>query len=198
MKSLTDVCDIVCTNPLDKFTWQEWKDAFKDEGLTILEDESALGDTEEISADTARLAISCCKIQLPESEIEVVEAGNKISIKEWRDQYTKISQEFPLGRTLYTEKSNPVRLEINLPPDKPPFIFTRAYVPKIVGCKLDWFVQGKDDNNEFGLKVIILNKSRDEVIRKFGLRDSLVFVKAVTITKLSTSGKSLLGVVSEW
>lgn len=99
----------------------------------------------------------------------------------------------------YVEDSGTlVGLEIDCTPGRSPFIFARAYVRSIVGCWPEWFLYDMTEESMHGFKVILHAKSRDAVLRKFGLKLPKIGVHKLKILGLSKSKQSLIAHVEEW
>lgn len=121
----------------------------------------------------------------------------KMTVGEWRRKYDEVSKNPPVDRFIQAEEGQ-IRLEMELHPGKPPFIFTRVYILNIVGIEPAWYAQGADNTNSFGWKVILLPKSRDEALKRLGVTRNVVFVKTIRVIKMSESQRSLLGEIVEW
>lgn len=125
-------------------------------------------------------------------------------IKEWCDEYTELAAHPPEdGDFLYARDSNGIpqmiKLEVELIVGRTPFIFTRANLPQEVGSKLEWYGQGINDlPNYSGWKVVIADRSKAEVIRRFTLALTVIPVKSIRILRQSKTGKSLIGEVVQF
>jgi len=203
--NVSEAMDQVCVNPLDKLTWGEWKNEFKAAGVLIVDDDSGFLDDKVLSALEARAAITRCTTMyeqpsesFEQATFEIVKPeSKKMTIGEWRKAYDEIRENPPIENFVRAE-SGPIRLEVELHPGNPPFIFTRLYIRNIVGVEPAWFAQGKDQTNSFGWKVVLLPKSRDDVIKKYGVKHNVIFVKTLRILKMSASKRSLLAEVCEF
>lgn len=103
------------------------------------------------------------------------------------------------GAILEAYGGGTARLNIELVEGKDPFIYGRAYVPSIVGQPISgWVLHEYDSKNTSGIKVILLPKARDEVIRRYGAAAGTVPVLSLRVVHKSRSGKSLLAEVAEW
>jgi hypothetical protein len=91
-----------------------------------------------------------------------------------------------------------VKLTLEFYPGRAPLIFGRVYLPQIVGTEPKWVLQGETETMNFGWKVLLRPKSRDEVIKKFGLGSDSVLVKSLIVRKISETGDSLQADVHEW
>lgn len=139
-------------------------------------------------------------VKVAEVAVEAPDRKLKRSeINEWRREFQKYYDHPPMSSYyLKTEDDSPIKLEIVLSPGKPPFICTRAYVPMVVGAKLGWFAQKQGDRSSYGWKVILLPKSRDEAVKRFGLQNTEIYVKTLKIIKMADTGRSLLAEIAEW
>jgi len=103
------------------------------------------------------------------------------------------------GAILEAYGGGTARLNIELNEGKEPFIYGRAYVPSIVGQPIGgWVLHDYDSKNTSGIKVILLPRARDEVLRRYGAPAGTVPVLSLRVVHLSRSGKSLLAEVAEW
>ena len=132
-------------------------------------------------------------------------ANEKMEPGEWREEYQYMLDNPPESGDFLLPKVRPdesdsalVKLEIECVPGRPPFIFARAYVPNIVGERPNWYVHDKASKACHGWKAVLHPKSRDEVIRKFGIKDVYVFVKRLRVIRKSVTGQSLVCEVDEW
>lgn len=91
-----------------------------------------------------------------------------------------------------------IKLEMELQQGRPPFIFARIFVPLTVGQKPEWVAHGIKSKTNHGWKVILHQRSRDEAIRKFGVRETMIPVKKLKILRSSETGQSLVATVEEW
>lgn len=132
--------------------------------------------------------------------LEIVRSSEhrQLTIEEWRQEYTRLSANAPLDTVLETDDGSPIRVEIELQLAKPPFLFTRAYIPNIVGARLGWFAQKKGDVNSHGWKLVLLPKSRDEAVKRYGIARNTIYVQRIKVIKMSGTQRSLLGEITEW
>jgi hypothetical protein len=125
-------------------------------------------------------------------------------IQEWTEEYRALLDSPPCDdEVLYTHpdefgNKRPARLFVKVETGKPPFIYATAYVPDVVGCELGWRIRGIDENVIHGWKVILCARSRQEVIRRYGLSMRIIPVTSIKITGESESKQSLLGEVHEF
>jgi hypothetical protein len=151
-------------------------------------DESGIYTDESIvSGEQALIAVKSVKFTLTDP------------VAEWRKAY-QILFKSPIesGTVLTTANGDPAKLTIQFSNGSQPFIFGKAYIPDTVGETLGRFLQSIKEPVRFGLKVILLPKSRGEVIARFGLGENEVGVKSLKIIRYSTSRESLLGEVHQW
>lgn len=207
-----DAIQAVCENDRDRLPWAQWLSAFNAAGITVTDDDSGFMESKMLSAEEAKSAIARCTIKFKPPEdmddsvevatVEVVKPATTapkktLTVSEWRRAYDQVAQNPPIGKMI-TAEEGPIRLEIELNPGQPPFIYSRAYIRNVVGEIPDWFAQGAKQTNSFGWKLVLLNKSRDEVIRKLGVSKNVIFVKTIHVMKMSDSRRALLGEVVEW
>lgn len=123
-----------------------------------------------------------------------------MSKDQWAEQFDKTLSVLPgEGAILEAYGGGSARLNIELVEGKDPFIFGRAYVPSIVGNAIaGWVLHDYDSKNTSGIKVILLPRARDEVLRRYGAAAGTVPVLSLRVVHLSRSGKSLLAEVAEW
>lgn len=126
---------------------------------------------------------------------------------EWRQAYQEVLDNTPqrgdvLRAADYMEKpdeANPnrgkVALNIDCTNGSNPFVYARLYIG---GTPPDWYLYGPENTSFYGWKVVLHPKSRDEVVRRFGVMSNTVFVRGLTIVSHAVSGKSLIAQVSEW
>lgn len=122
----------------------------------------------------------------------------KLTIDEWRAAYRELANTAPVERFLVTSDGSPIRVDINCVEGKPPFMYTKAFIPNIVGGTLDWYAQREGDEDIIGWKVILLPKARDEAMRHFDITQPYGLVTKIRIVRMAESGKSLLGEVASW
>lgn len=123
----------------------------------------------------------------------------KQSITEWRREFQRYFSYPPTeGDILVTDDGSDIRLDIELTPNKPPFIYTRCFVPMIVLGPVGWFAQRADQNHNYGLRCIMIPRCRDEIIKRKGLAEESVYVRSIRVLKESSSGHSLLCEVEEF
>lgn len=154
-------------------------------------------DCESPCADDAIVSVEALKdMSLKWRPIKVEE----LSADDWADEFNTLLQNPPEDDDfLKAPDGEQIKLHITLSSGSPPFIYTFAYLPKIVGCRLQWFAQGMSNKVNSGIKLILLPNSRDDVIRKFGIpKDRIVAARTIRVVRKSTSGQSLLGEVVEW
>lgn len=118
---------------------------------------------------------------------------------EWAEEYEFMCKNPPTdGAYLWTIDKSPIKLEILLETGRPPLIFGRAYVPNTVGVKPEWYAIGINSEVNYGWKAILSPSSRDELIRRRGIRNKFVSVKTLKVLRPSMSGKSLVVEVDDW
>lgn len=193
-------------------TWLIWKMSLKANGIEVLGDDSGFADTKKLTPAEARQAVGRCTVKAccVEEEEEMDDSSNSVetatvevvskemSVSEWKTRFGELVNTPPIDQILTTEDGSPIRLEIELAPNRPPLIYTRVYVPNTVCGKLGWFAQSIKVRTGFGWKMILMPKARDETIKRLGLDKSVVGVSKVKIIKASASGRSLLGEIAEW
>lgn len=122
-----------------------------------------------------------------------------IDKEQWSESYQSFLDNPPqagdLLRALGGEDS---RLDLELHEGKPPFVYGRAYVPCVVGEALGWFLQPFSCTNAYGLKCILLPKAREELLRKKGVKESIIGVQALRVVRWSQSKNSILCEVAEY
>lgn len=139
------------------------------------------------------------QIQGPTVVLNEIQAKSKMPVGEWRRRFQDLLDHPPKDNFyLRTIDGSPIKLEIELYDGRPPFIFTRAYVPMVVGADLGWFAQRSEDRGNFGWKVILMQKSRDEAVKRLGIARNTAYVQTIKIIKMAETGRSLLGEVCEW
>ena len=118
---------------------------------------------------------------------------------EWRKKFDEVSKNKPIeGHILTALDGQKIKLTLEFHEGSQPLIFTRIYVPQSVGVEPKWVAQGENENMNFGWKGLLRPKSRDDVIKKFGMQNDFVLVKEVIVTKRSETGKSLQLEVTKW
>lgn len=128
-------------------------------------------------------------------ENEIVE---KIDVEEWAAQYEDHIKEPPTeGDLLVTSDGSPIKLEVELKSGQQPFIFGRIYVPNVVGEPVGYFMHSDKISSNYGWKAVLMPKSRDEAIKKLGLK-KVLYVKELRVVRLSQTGHSVLCEISEW
>lgn len=198
-----------CEGPIEESetsAWGSYKQDAESNGIKVMSDNSGVKDSDLLNTEEAIAAFKLCvrsKIipqeisNSQESSTVVHVSSNEMTISEWRQAYDKVSNTPPINEYISAEQG-PIRMHMELHPGSPPFIFTRVYIRNIVGVKPAWFAQGDNQSNSFGWKVILLPKARDEVIRRFGVANSILRIKMLRIVKISESRRSLLAEVVEW
>ena len=123
-----------------------------------------------------------------------------MSNEQWAKEFdAQLSQLPDDGAILEAYGGGTARLNIELVEGKDPFVYGRAYVPSIVGQPISgWHLHEYDSKNTSGIKVILLPKARDEVLRRFGASVGTVPIISLRIVRQSVSGKSLLAEVAEY
>jgi len=117
----------------------------------------------------------------------------------WAEEYQKLIAAPPdTGAVLTTIDGVAARLDLELVQGQAPFVYGRAFVPEIVGSRLDWFLQSVESKNTYGWKCILLPKARQECIRRLGITKSILPVKSLRVIRRSESGKSLLCEIAEY
>jgi hypothetical protein len=154
--------------PGTKCTWKNWKEhVFKPLGLTIVDPSGPeILDEAILTGEQAVVLVKAYKHTLTDP------------VAEWRKAY-QILFKSPIesGTVLTTANGDPAKLTIQFSNGSQPFIFGKAYIPDTVGETLGRFLQSIKEPVRFGLKVILLPKSRGEVIARFGLGENEVGCK---------------------
>lgn len=119
---------------------------------------------------------------------------------QWGESYNEYLNNPPQPGTILRAfgDSELARIEIDIEPDKPPFLYGRAYVPCVVGQPLGWFLQSKENKTAYGWKCILMPKAREEAIRRRGLNESMMTVYSLKVVRESQSGQSLLCEIAEF
>lgn len=123
-----------------------------------------------------------------------------MSIETFKQSYKTVAENPPKpGDVLRAYGGEPARLTIELVEGKPPFIYGRAYVPSIVGARIDsWVLQHSDTKSNYGWKCVLLPKAREEVLRRFPQLPDMVPVNALRVVRYSQTKNSILCEVAEW
>lgn len=131
---------------------------------------------------------------------ETKQLNSPQSIDEWRAEYEEYQRHPPTtGDFLSTgEDDKKTKLIIECEAGKQPCVYARIIIPDIVGGRIGWFTLPEGSTSNYGLKCILLPKSRNEVITKFGMTKKEVAVKQLRVIKASQTGFSLLCEVSEF
>lgn len=117
----------------------------------------------------------------------------EFDLEEWLEEYDLLSKDPPKnGDIITTCDGSPVRIDVEYAVGKSPFMYASVYVPSEVGAKLAWYAQGKTAQHIYGLKAILKPRSRDLMIRRFGIRTNPIYVNAIRIDRFSDSGRSIL------
>lgn len=119
------------------------------------------------------------------------------------DQWAKDFQNYTdnppaAGTVLRCYGGSDVRLDLELVDGKPPFLYGRMFVPHIVGQELGWFLQPHDSDAAYGWKCILLPKAREEAIRRLGITEKRLRVRALKIVRYSRTGQAVLCEVAEY
>lgn len=124
---------------------------------------------------------------------------NEDPIGTWSEEYRELLNCPPVEDEILTALDNrPARLNMNIEMGKSPFVYATAFVPDVIGCELGWKIRSVTDLSSYGWKVVLGNRSRQEVIRRYGLRMKVVPIKSIRITGESHSKFSLFGEVQEY
>lgn len=119
--------------------------------------------------------------------------------EDWANEYQFVVSNPPEADSWLKAKDGPIKLNIVLTEGRQPLIYTKAYVPNTVGCDLDWFAQGTEDQVEnWGWKVIIAPRSAHDVAQRLGLNHEFVAVETIRILRMSVDKRCLIGEVIEW
>ncbi len=119
--------------------------------------------------------------------------------KNWSERYNETVNNPPAdGTILKTLGGGSAKLAVEIVEGSPPFIYSRIYVPEIIGAELGWYLQSEDQDTYHGWKCILMPRARAELIRKIGLSGNTVMVKSLKIVRKSQSGKSFLCEVEEY
>lgn len=125
--------------------------------------------------------------------------AEQLTVDEWRAEYEEMQHNPPAeGDFLFADNEKLTRLIIECESGKQPCVYARVMIPNTVGQKVGWFTLPEGSTQSYGLKCILLPRSRNEVITKFGMTKKEVAVKRLRVVKLSQSGTSLLCEVSEF
>lgn len=146
------------------------------------------------------------EVPLIESPLILSEiTDEKLLIEEWRRQYQAVIESPPLADDCVYAMPSPsgesrrICLEIQLQVGRPPFIFTRAYVPMGIGIQPAWYAQAVGDQPcAYGFKIIMAARSRNDILRRCGIAMPTASVRCIRILRASKSGDSLIGEVAEW
>ena len=120
------------------------------------------------------------------------------ALKEWRSQFDAARNTPPKAGDVLRACNGKVKLTIELAEGKPPFVFARCFIPQIAGAPVGWYCQDMESDSTYGWKCILMTKSRNEVIKRFGVAMLEVPVNAIRVVRPSKAGASLLVEVSEW
>lgn len=124
---------------------------------------------------------------------------NNDPIQSWSEEYQALLNSPPVEDEILTAPdSKPARLNMKIEIGKQPFVYATAFVPDVIGCELGWKIRSVSDPSSYGWKIVLGNRSRQEVIRRYGLKQVLIPVKSVRITGESHSKFSLFGEVQEY
>lgn len=118
---------------------------------------------------------------------------------EWSDQYQAHLDNPPTqGTILKAFGDEPARLDIEIKSGKPPFVYSRVFVPCVVGEPIGWYLQPMTTTETYGWKCILLPKAREDCLKRFGVKQSIVAIKSLKVVRVSKSGSSLLCEVNEY
>lgn len=118
---------------------------------------------------------------------------------QWTREIDRLLAHPPVaGDFLRTADGSAVRVDIDLPPGSEPFIFARIYLRQTVGVDPGWFARSMDDHDTSGWRCILMPRARKELIRRFGLSNTVIGVKQLRVVKGSESNRSLQVEVSDW
>jgi hypothetical protein len=122
-----------------------------------------------------------------------------MSTEKWAADYQNYTDNPPPeGTILRCYGNEDARLDLELVEGKPPFLYGRVYVPHIVGQELGWFLQPFDSDAAYGWKCILLPKAREEALRRLGITEKRLRVKALKIVRYSRTGSSILCEIAEY
>lgn len=122
-----------------------------------------------------------------------------MSTEKWAAEYQNHTDNPPPdGTVLRCFGGEDARLDLELVEGKPPFLYGRVYVPHIVGTELGWFLQPFDSDAAYGWKCILLPKAREEALRRLGITEKRLRVKALKIVRYSRTGSSILCEIAEY
>lgn len=120
-------------------------------------------------------------------------------VQQWAQDHKKHSDNPPPEGTILRAMADAAGvLHVELTEGQPPFVYGRAYVPHIIGKELGWFLEAFDAPVNFGIKLILMPKSREETIRRFGMTEKKIKVKALRLVRYSKSKTSILCEVAEY
>jgi hypothetical protein len=141
-----------------------------------------------------------------QAEIEEQE----LSIDDWKREFDEIqknppapedvilAEDYKEGPTEQEPHKGRIKLDIDLQVGRPPFIFARIFIPLTVGKRPAWYAQGLNNKVNYGWKAILHQRSRDQVIHKFGVTQSFITVKKLRVIRRSETGQSLVVEIEEW
>lgn len=118
--------------------------------------------------------------------------------KEWAAQYEQMRNNPPVepGTVLTTIDGSPSAVHISLPDGKKPFYYGIVYLASVVGQPVGWYTRSVNDDSKEkleGIKLIVMTKSRNLLLRKFGIANPIIPVKeGLKVHHKSESGKSIL------
>jgi hypothetical protein len=120
-------------------------------------------------------------------------------LTEWKQGYQSYLDNPPAeGSILRAYGGQMARLNVEVVEGKPPFVYGRAYVPSIAGAELGWFLQAVDAEQGHGWKCILLPKAREECLRRKGITEDVIQVKALKVVRYSQTKNSILCEVAEY
>lgn len=122
-----------------------------------------------------------------------------MSTEKWAQAYQGLSDNPPEpGTVLRAYGGEDARLDLELVEGNPPFLYGRAFVPQIVGAELGWFLQPFDSDSAYGWKCILMPKAREECLRRCGITNERIAIKALKVVRYSRTGSSILCEVAEY
>lgn len=123
----------------------------------------------------------------------------QLSVKEWRENFAAFTQQIPIEHQVETLDGSPLRININIHPGMPPYMFT-IISPSVRVGDLRWVGLRENDRESSvrGWEVVILPRSRNEAMLNFDLARLYGLVKKIRIVRVSKSGNVLLAEIMEW
>lgn len=115
---------------------------------------------------------------------------------EWATRFQELINMPPKAGDILQAEEGDARLDTELTEGKPPFMFSRVFVPANVGGNLGWFLQPYTSEALYGWKCIVLPKSREECLRRLGVGTHRI--KSLRVVRPSQSGQALLCEIHEY